>query len=201
MTMDDVVGVLRRAGEHTMPPEPFDLDAVVRGGETRRRRSRMARAGAVVVVAAVGLGAAIAWQDRSTGTDTAVADPGSAEELLALLAGPLGPDDHLPAELSDPGLVESTARAVAATPEARFWAVVDIDGEVCFVVQVPAEEPTTALSCAPPAYFADNGLPLSASGPGGGVRAWLLPDGDVLDADLLADWTVVNPNLAIQPVG
>ena len=145
MSDQDLTRVLHEARDRTHLDDDFDLGAVLRGGHRRARRRRVLQGASAAVAAAAVVFAAVVLAPRLTGSpDTAVAPAGPISDAVAhlsLLAEPAGPEDELPAELdqdqSGAPLVPSSARLIAETDAAKFWAAVDTAGRVCLVLYLP----------------------------------------------------------------
>ncbi|NDL58759.1 hypothetical protein [Phytoactinopolyspora mesophila] len=200
--MEDVLQKLRSADERTSPPRAFDLEATVRRGQARLRRRRFVQAsvGVAAVVGAVAGAFVVTPLSGGSGELTAAGDP-SPEDALSLLAEPAGIDDELPAmlgeQVSQQGLVASTARVVTETEDTKFWAAVNLRGEICFVAYTKHPYNRSATGCAEVAAFLDDGLAIPAGPSPRWGDALLVPDGYELSAGQAADRTLVTPNLAV----
>lgn len=207
MSDQDLIRVLREARDRTHLDDGFDLTAALNAGQRRARRRRVLQGASAAVATAAVVFAAVVLAPRLTGSpDAAVAPAGPTSDAVAhlsLLGEPAGPEDDLPRELDQDQtgapLVESSARLVAETEDATFFAAVDTAGRVCLVIYLPdpGTEWAASNNCSSVPDFADHGTRAVLDGPGSGpVEAHLLPDdqaGKPLAPDGLA---FLTPNLA-----
>jgi hypothetical protein len=126
--------------------------------------------------------------------------PQAPADVLSVLTRPAGALDALPATpgvAGPPALRPGTARALAQTPVARYWAAVDPHGRVCLVTLLRSTAPVWGEGCAPVADFAGWG---TSSTSASGVMistAWLVPDSFDRGALLDGGYTAVGPNLLV----
>ncbi|WP_123788379.1 hypothetical protein [Phytoactinopolyspora halophila] len=212
--MNDVIEKLRAADDRTAPPEALDVADVVRRGEARlRRRTRLWLGGVLVAVAIVAGAGSWVWptapDDSAAPEDTAVADRGDVEpgEYMSVFDEPQQPSDELPDEIRDSerfaafddDLVAETVRAVGESDDARFWAGITEDRNVCLIVDVV--EGDWIMGCTGVEALGMRGGPAlyqtyRAS------AAILVADGYTPPVVEEEGWTFISPNVAVgAPLG